>query len=257
MRYVRFETKTSEKKYGVLIEDKVKVVQGSIFEDHTISEEKYLLETVKLLAPVEPSKVLCIGLNYIDHAEEFGKPVPPEPLLFLKPSTSVIGPNERIIYPPQTQNLHYEVELTMVIGKIAKNVKRSEALGHVFGYTVGNDITARDLQKKDNQWSRAKGFDTFCPLGPWVETEIENPDNLKIELYLNGETRQQSNTHNMVFKCAELIEYLSSIMTLLPGDVILTGTPGGIGAMQPGDLVEAYVEGIGTLKNVVAVPKQE
>lgn len=231
----------------------MKVVQGSIFQDHTITNEEHTLHTVKLLAPVEPSKILCIGLNYIDHAQEFGKPVPPEPLLFLKPSTSVIGPNENIVYPPQTQNLHYEVELTIIIGRIAKNVKRAEALGYVFGYTVGNDITARDLQSKDSQWSRAKGFDTFCPLGPWVETEIHNQDNLKIELYLNGEIRQQSNTDNLVFKCADLIAYLSSIMTLLPGDVILTGTPGGIGSMQPGDIVEAYIEGIGTLKNTVVL----
>ncbi|KUO64117.1 MAG: hypothetical protein APF84_08390 [Gracilibacter sp. BRH_c7a] len=254
MRYVRFETRAGEKKYGVLSDDKIKVIQGSIFEDHSITEEAYPLYTVKLLAPVEPTKILCIGLNYVDHAKEFGKPVPDEPLLFLKPSTSVIGPEEKIIYPPQTQNLHYEVELAIVIGRTAKNIKRAEALEYVFGYTVGNDITARDLQSTDSQWSRAKGFDTFCPLGPWIETEINNQDNLDIKLYLNGEVKQNSNTNNLAFKCADLIEYLSAIMTLLPGDVILTGTPGGIGSMQPGDKVEAYVEKIGTLTNTIALP---
>lgn len=254
MKYVRFETKTGEKKYGVLRDDKIKVVEGSIFEDYRITDEAYSIHTVQLLAPVEPSKVLCIGLNYVDHAKEFGKPVPSEPLLFLKPSTSVIGPEENVIYPSQTQNLHYEVELAIVIGKSAKNVKSSEALEYVFGYTVANDITARDLQSTDSQWSRAKGFDTFCPLGPWIETDVKNQDNLDIKLYLNGEMRQNSNTNNLAFKCADLIEYLSGIMTLLPGDVILTGTPGGIGAMQPGDKVEAYVERIGTLVNTIALP---
>lgn len=254
MKYVRFETKSGEKKYGILRDNKIQVIQGSIFGDYSLTQEVYSIDTVRLLAPVEPTKVLCIGLNYVDHAKEFGKPVPSEPLLFLKPSTSVIGPEENVIYPPQTQNLHYEVELAIVIGKSAKNVKNSEALEYVFGYTVANDITARDLQSTDNQWSRAKGFDTFCPLGPWIETEVKNQDNLDIKLYLNGEMRQNSNTSNLAFKCAELIEYLSGIMTLLPGDVILTGTPGGIGSMQPGDKVEAYVEKIGTLTNTIALP---
>lgn len=252
MRYVRFETKEKLVKYGLLMNNMVRAVEGSIFDGPQETKEQYPLESVKLLAPVEPSKVLCIGLNYHDHAREFGLPVPPQPLLFMKPSTSIIGPEENIIYPPQTENLHYEVELVMVIGKKAKNVPREKALKYVFGYTVGNDITARDIQHKESQWTRAKGFDTFCPLGPWIETDIDNPDCLDIQLTLNGAVRQKSNTANFVFKSAVLIEYLSSIMTLLPGDVIMTGTPGGIGAMQPGDRVEASVQGIGTLGNRVA-----
>lgn len=221
---------------------------------HKITEDVYSVDAVRLLAPVEPSKVVCVGLNYVDHAKEFGMPIPSEPLLFLKPSTSIIGPEDNIIYPPQTQDLHYEVELALIIGKIARNISKQEALKYVFGYTVANDITARDLQNKDNQWTRAKGFDTFCPLGPWIETKISNQDNLQIELYLNGKLRQQSNTKNLAFDYADLIEYTSSIMTLLPGDVILTGTPGGVGAMKPGDKVEAYVENIGILRNIVALP---
>lgn len=252
MKYTRFKTPDNVVKYGVVEGNSVKAVEGNVFGEHKITDEKYDLKSVKLLAPVEPSKVMCIGLNYSDHAKEFGKPIPAEPLLFLKPSTSVIGPNDNIIYPPQTQNLHYEAELVIVIGKKAKNVSREEAFNYVFGYTIGNDITARDLQSKDNQWGRAKGFDTFCPLGPWVETEIEDPDNLDIKLVLNGEVKQNSNTSNLVFKCAELIEFLSGIMTLLPGDVIMTGTPGGIGPMQVGDKVEAYIEKIGTLVNTIA-----
>ncbi len=252
MKYVRFETKDQQVKYGVLNDEVINVVKGIIYEQHTVTEEKYLLSDVKLLAPVEPSKVLCIGFNYLDHAKEFGSPVPTEPLFFLKPSTSVIGPQEKIIYPPQTENLHYEAELAIIIGKRAKNVSRAEALGYVFGYTAGNDITARDLQKKDNQWSRAKGFDTFCPLGPWVETEVVNPDNLDIMLTLNGKIRQKSNTHNFAFICADLIEYLSSNMTLLPGDAIMTGTPSGIGSMAVGDIVEVTIQNIGTLQNTIS-----
>lgn len=253
MKYARFDTATGIK-YGVVKQDSISVVEGNIFGEHRMTEESYPLSEVRLLAPVEPTKVLCIGLNYRDHAVEFGLPIPPEPIFFLKPSTSVIGPDDDIIYPPQTQNLHYEAELAIVIGKTAKNVKESDAFDYVFGFTVANDITARDLQKKDNQWSRAKGFDTFCPLGPWIETEIGDVDDLEIKLYLNGELRQNSNTKHLVFKCSYLIEYLSSIMTLLPGDVIITGTPSGIGAMAEGDKVEAYVENIGTLRNGVALP---
>jgi len=252
MKYVRFATQDGTTRYGVIQDEMIKLVNGDIFSGHEITDKRYPLEEVKLLAPVEPSKVLCIGLNYVDHAQEFGSPIPPEPLLFLKPSTSVIGPQESIIYPPQTENLHYEAELAIVIGKRAKNVPRDKALEHVFGYTVGNDITARDLQKKDNQWARAKGFDTFCPLGPWIETDVGDPNNLDIMLELNNEIRQKSNTNNLAFKCEDLIEYLSSIMTLLPGDVILTGTPGGIGAMQVGDQVAATIQNIGTLLNTVS-----
>lgn len=258
MKYVRLETPLKTCCYGVVEGEKVRVIKGDIFSSDIpqLTDKQYTLQDVKLLSPVEPSKVLCIGLNYIDHAQEFGKPIPLEPLLFLKPPTSVIGPQAEINYPPQTANLHYEAELAIVIGKKAKNVKKEDASAYILGYTAANDVTARDLQQKDGQWSRAKGFDTFCPLGPWIETALKDPDNLDIKLTLNGETRQQSNTSMLVFKCAELVEYLSGIMTLLPGDVILTGTPGGIGAMEPGDRVEVHIEGIGSLVNTVVLAGQ-
>ncbi|RJE49327.1 MULTISPECIES: fumarylacetoacetate hydrolase family protein [unclassified Dehalobacter] len=251
MRFLRFKDAENQVRYGVLTGQMIRYVKGDIFGVYEVTDQICSLEDVQLLAPVEPSKVLCIGLNYRDHAIEFGKPIPAEPLLFLKPSTSVIGPEENIVYPPQTQNLHYEAELAIVIGKKAKNVAQSKAVEYIFGYTVGNDVTARDLQHKDGQWSRAKDFDTFCPLGPWIETDVADPDNLAVKLTLNGEVRQKSNTKNLVFRCFELVEYLSAIMTLLPGDVILTGTPGGIGAMNPGDRVEADIEKIGVLRNYV------
>lgn len=249
MKYVRFETGDKKIQYGVLREKIIQVVAGSIFSDHEITSEEVPLDTVRLLAPVEATKILCIGLNYVDHAKEFGKPIPVEPLLFLKPASSVIGPQGNIVYPPQTENLHYEAELAIVIGKEAKNISEDEAKEYIFGYTVGNDVTARDLQNKDGQWSRAKGFDTFCPLGPWIETEVHNPDNLDIRLNLNGIVKQESNTNNMVFNCSEILAYLSSIMTLLPGDVIMTGTPAGIGPMEVGDIVKVTIQGIGTLEN--------
>lgn len=251
MKFVRFLAQHKNAQYGIVEAGTIKAVTGDIFGRYELSGEQYALGEVKLLAPVEPSKILCIGLNYSDHAKEFGRPVPKEPILFLKPPTTVIGPVDDIIYPPQTENLHYEAELVIVIGKKAKNVPKEKAFTYIFGYTCGNDITARDLQSKDDQWTRAKGFDTFCPLGPWVETEIKDPDNLEIKLTLNGEVRQHSNTNLLFFKCAELVEYLSAIMTLLPGDVIMTGTPAGIGSMQDGDEVEVYLEGIGSLVNRV------
>ncbi|KUO64824.1 MAG: hypothetical protein APF84_18850 [Gracilibacter sp. BRH_c7a] len=252
MKYVRFQKADKTIKSGIVEGNSIKTVEGNIFGEHKVTDESYNLDDVKLLSPVEPSKLLCIGLNYSDHAKEFGKPIPEEPMLFLKPPTCVIGPEDNIMYPSQTQNLHYEVELVIVIGKEAKNVSEEKAFDYVFGYTVGNDVTARDIQFRDNQWGRAKGFDTFAPLGPWIETEIKDPDSLDVKLLLNGEVKQSSNTSNLFFKCANLISYLSGIMTLLPGDVIMTGTPGGIGPMQVGDKVEAIVDGIGTLKNYIA-----
>ncbi|MGI5901900.1 MAG: fumarylacetoacetate hydrolase family protein [Desulfitobacteriia bacterium] len=251
MRFTRFLPPGQTSQYGLVEEDIVKAVKGDIFSNYELSGEQFSINEVRFLAPVKPSKVLCIGLNYSDHAQELGLSVPEEPVLFMKPPTAVIGTDENIVYPTQSQNLHYEAELAIVIGKLAKNIKKGNAFNYIFGYTCSNDVTARDLQAKDGQWSRAKGFDTFCPLGPWIETEIRDPDNLEIKLMLNGKVRQHSNTKMLFFKCAELVEYLSSIMTLLPGDIILTGTPAGIGPMQPGDKVEVDIEGIGTLVNRV------
>lgn len=252
MKFVRFEDPDAKVKYGVVDGDNIHLIEGNIYKNFEISTESYPLGSVKLLAPVEPSKIICFGLNYRDHAEEIGEPLPKEPMFFLKPPTSVIAHNDSIIYPQQTQNLHYEAELVIVIGKKAKNVSRKNAFDYILGYTVGNDISARDLQGIDGQWGRAKGFDTFCPLGPWIETNIKDPNNLNIMLKVNGKVKQDSNTKNLYYKCAELVEFASQIMTLLPGDVILTGTPSGVGPLQVGDKVEAYIENIGTLENTVS-----
>ncbi len=208
----------------------------------------FTLEEVQLTAPCLPSKVVAIGLNYRDHAEELGLALPDEPILFLKPSTSVIGPGDKIVLPPQSKRVDYEAELAIVISKLARDVSHAKAHEYILGYTCLNDVTARDLQTKDGQWTRAKSFDTFCPIGPWIITDID-VSNLRIELYLNGETKQESRTSNLIFGPAELVEFISGIMTLNPGDVIATGTTSGIGPMKPGDTVEVRIEGIGSLIN--------
>lgn len=212
----------------------------------------FLLREVRLLAPCFPTKVVAIGLNYRDHAKELDMALPEEPLLFLKPSSSVVGPGDAIVIPHQSTRVDYEAELAVVIGKTARKVKRSEADQHILGYTCLNDITARDLQSKDGQWSRAKGFDTFCPIGPWIETELD-PGDLSIELLVNGSTKQASRTSHLAFSPVELVEFVSGVMTLFPGDIIATGTPAGIGPLAPGDTVEVRIEGIGSLVNVVQV----
>ena len=250
MRIVRFELQ-GRTGYGILSGEKIEVLWGTPYDGglaNTIGESVSLPE-VTLLAPCEPSKIVAIGLNYRDHAAEFGNPIPEEPLIFMKPSTAVIGPDEDIVYPEMSRRVDYEAELAVVIGKAARHVREADFRDYVLGYTCINDVTARDLQKQDGQWTRAKGFDTFAPLGPWVETAIADPNNLAIEGFLNGERRQHSNTSNLIFPVATLVSFISRIMTLLPGDVIATGTPSGIGPMRPGDVVEIRVEGIGTLKN--------
>jgi 2-keto-4-pentenoate hydratase/2-oxohepta-3-ene-1,7-dioic acid hydratase in catechol pathway len=211
---------------------------------------KYALDEIRLLCPSTPSKVVAIGLNYRDHAEEVGMPLPEEPLLFLKPSSSVIGPGDTIIMPSQSARVDFEAELGVVIGKTARNVSGREAQDCILGYTCLNDVTARDLQGKDGQWTRAKGFDTFCPIGPWIETDLD-PSDLAIELYLNGELKQASRTSNLIFDPVKLVEFITGIMTLFPGDVIATGTTSGIGPMKSGDTVEVRIEGIGSLINIV------
>jgi len=208
------------------------------------------LRDVELLAPVIPGKVVAVGLNYRDHAEEVGLPVPETPILFLKPATSVIGPNQTIRLPSSSRRVDYEAELAVVIGHRARRVSEDAARRYILGYTCLNDVTARDLQSKDGQWTRSKGFDTFCPLGPWIETELE-PSSLSVRLYLNGELRQSSNTTNLVFSVDRLVSFISEVMTLEPGDVIATGTPAGIGRMNPGDRVEVVIDGVGCLSNPV------
>ena len=199
-----------------------------------------------LRAPVEPYKILCVGRNYAAHAKELGNEVPVEPLLFLKPKTAIIGPGGVVRLPPESARVEHEAELGVVIGKTARHVSREHALDHVFGYTCVCDVTARDLQRKDGQWSRAKGFDTFCPCGPWIETNVD-PRGLRVRCIVNGATRQDGSTSQMVFDVAALIEYASRAMTLEPGDLLVTGTPEGVGPLAPGDALTVDIESIGAL----------
>jgi 2-keto-4-pentenoate hydratase/2-oxohepta-3-ene-1,7-dioic acid hydratase in catechol pathway len=220
------------------------------FVKPTFSGRRWPLADVRLLAPVLPTKVVCIGKNYADHAREMGGEPPADPVMFIKPSTSVIGPNAPIRLPADSSRVDYEGELAVVIGQPCKDVPAEKALSVVLGYTVGNDVTARDQQKADGQWTRGKGHDTFCPLGPWVETQLE-PDDLAIRTELGGEVKQESRTSMLLHDIPNLIEWITRVMTLLPGDVILTGTPAGVGPMTDGQSVSVTVEGIGTLTNPV------
>jgi len=232
--------------------DAVRVLRGTFFEDPLPTGEEIPLDDVRLLAPVLPSKVVAVGRNYAAHAAEFGGEVPEEPLIFLKPSTAVSGPGDPIPLPPISRRVDFEGELVVVLGRLARNVRAEEAFRHILGYTCGNDVTLRDLQKKDGQWTRAKGFDGSCPLGPWIQTELD-PTDVRIETQVNGETRQFATTADMVFGVATLLEFVTAFMTLLPGDVIMTGTPEGVGKLEPGDLVEVEIDGIGVLANRVEV----
>ncbi len=212
------------------------------------------LTDVKILTPCKPSKIVCVGLNYRDHAEELGMPIPEEPILFLKPSTSILAHGEDIIYPVHTNRVDYEAELAVVIGRRCRNVSPEETKRYILGYTCFNDVTARDLQKRDGQWSRAKGFDTFAPFGPFILTEDEAPEEFSIKLYLNGKLKQKGTTKNMIFPVSELVSFVSQVMTLLPGDLIATGTPPGVGPMNPGDEVAVEVSSVGRLINRVTSP---
>jgi len=213
------------------------------------------LTDVKLLAPAAPSKIIAIGLNYKAHAAEFGKPLPEEPMIFMKPSTAVIGPDDQVIYPAHmSHRVDFEGELAVVIGRTAKEVSSRDARDYILGYTCANDVTARDLQGKDIQYTRAKGFDTFAPLGPCIATDID-PLDVTIQTWLNGDLRQNTSTKDMIFNVYELVSFVSHVMTLLPGDVISTGTPPGVGKMRPRDVVEVRIEGIGSLRNTIAEGK--
>ncbi len=228
----------------------VRVLRGTFFQDPVPTGEEVPLDDVRLLAPVLPSKLVCVGKNYAAHAAEFGMTVPDEPLLFLKPSTAVIGPHDPIPLLPVSKRVDYEGELAVVIGTLARNIRAEDAYRVILGYTCANDVTLRDLQKTDDQWARAKGFDGSCPLGPWVETNLD-PNETRVWTRLNGDTVQSGESRDMVFGVATLVEYITSFMTLLPGDVILTGTPEGVGRLATGDVVEVEVEGVGTLSNPV------
>jgi 2-keto-4-pentenoate hydratase/2-oxohepta-3-ene-1,7-dioic acid hydratase in catechol pathway len=263
MRIVRFSAPVdlgvgTDPLFGVLNDqDSILVLRGDPIYSGIVPQDKSLkLSDVKLLAPVIPrSKVVCIGKNYADHAAEMGSDMPTEPIIFIKPNTSVIGPNETIIWPSMSERVDHEVELAIVIGRICKEVPAAKASDVIYGYTIANDVTARDLQKKDGQWSRAKGFDTFCPLGPWIETEFV-PKDQKITATLNGEIKQSSVLSEMTFKIPQIIEFVTNVMTLLPGDVILTGTPAGIGPMPAGASISVAIEGLGTLTNKVSARVQ-
>jgi 2-keto-4-pentenoate hydratase/2-oxohepta-3-ene-1,7-dioic acid hydratase in catechol pathway len=209
------------------------------------------LDRLDLLLPVIPGKIVAVGRNYADHAKELGNDTPTEPIIFLKPPSSLLDPEATIVRPPASQRVDFEGELVIVIGKQARNVQKAQWRDFVLGFTCGNDVTARDLQKKDGQWTRGKSFDTFCPLGPCIETDLD-PSNLRLSTRVNGQARQQESTALMIFDCAFLVEFVTAVMTLDPGDVILTGTPAGIGPMQSGDVVEVEIEGIGTLRNRVS-----
>jgi len=231
-------------------EDVVRVLAGTFFEDPLPTGEELVLNEVALLAPVLPSKLVCVGRNYAAHAAEFDLDVPEEPLLFLKPSTAVIGPGDPIRLLPISNRVDYEGELAVVIGRLARDVKSEDAYRYILGYTCANDVTLRDLQHTKDQWARAKGFDGSCPLGPWIQTEMD-PNDVRVETRLNGEIRQGGQTSDMVFGVGTLIEYITEFMTLLPGDVLLTGTPEGVGRLAAGDVVEVEVEGVGSLSNPV------
>jgi len=259
MRIVRFTPNESaglgsDPLFGVLNDkDELLVLKGDpLFQGIIPTQSTVALSEVRVLAPVLPrSKVLAIGKNYADHAAEMNSVVPDEPIIFLKPNTSVIGPEETITWPRMAQSIDYEGELAIVISRICKDVPQERYADVIFGYTIANDVTSRDLQKKDGQWTRAKGFDSFCPLGPWIETEFV-PAEQRITTTVNGEVKQSEPISSLIFKVPEIIEFASSVMTLLPGDVILTGTPAGIGPMPAGANVEITIEGIGTLKNKVS-----
>ncbi len=208
------------------------------------------LAEVQLLAPVEPSKIVCVGRNYAEHAAELGNAVPGEPLIFLKPPSALIGPDQAVVYPALSERLDHEGELAVVIGRRCRSVTEAAALHHVFGYTVANDVTARDLQKKDGQWARAKGFDTFAPVGPWIDTDYDPADRL-VRCWVNGELRQESTTALMVYSISRVIAHIARFMTLEPGDLILTGTPSGVGPVQPGDVMTVAIDGLGQLSNPV------
>lgn len=255
MRVARFAG-DDDPRFGLIGDENgvatVAVLKGDpLYAGIEFTGEKVPLEDVRLLAPVIPrSKVVCVGKNYAAHAAEMGGEAPAEPLLFLKPNTAVIGPGEPIFYPEQSRSVHFEGELAVVIGRICRDISPTDAAKVIFGYTIGNDVTARDLQKADGQWTRAKGFDTFCPLGPWIETDLDASE-ISVRTELNGEIKQDGNTRDLIHPIADVIAYISSVMTLLPGDVVLTGTPEGVGPMDVGDEVSVSIDGIGTLTNRV------
>jgi 2-keto-4-pentenoate hydratase/2-oxohepta-3-ene-1,7-dioic acid hydratase in catechol pathway len=253
MRIVRF-SRQGDVGFGILEGDTVAPIGPHPFGAFEYTGEPLEAGQVRLLAPVLPSKVVAVGRNYAEHARELGHEVPPEPVIFLKPSTSVVGPGDPIVRPVGVGRVDFEGELAVIVGKLVRRLAPEDAIQAVLGFTCANDVTARDLQQADGQWARAKGFDTFCPLGPWIETDLDSSD-LAISTLVNGEVKQQARTSQLERGVADLLAFVSRVMTLLPGDVLLTGTPAGVGPLEAGDRVEVEVEGIGVLANdVVAEP---
>jgi len=233
-----------------------RVFTGEVLDNHVhsvIGGREYKMEDVKIMPPCTPTKIVCVGLNYRDHAKELNQKIPDEPVLFLKPPSSLLADNDHIVYPKQSKRVDYEAELGVVIGRRTRHVKAEKANDHILGYTCFNDVTARDIQEKDVQWTRAKSFDTFSPIGPYIVTDID-PMSLAIRSRLNGTLKQDSNTKNMVFDVNSLVEFVSSVMTLETGDVIATGTPPGVGPVNVGDVIEVEIDKIGTLTNKVVAP---
>lgn len=251
MKFLRFNNAEGKPVFGKYLDGSVFEIEGNIFGQYRVTDTKYDYADITSLAPCLPTKIIAVGLNYEDHAREMNRTPPEDPMLFMKPSTAVIAHQKEIKYPAHMSNrVDYEGELGVVIGKRAHMVEKEQALEYVFGYTCINDVTARDLQAKDTQFTRGKGFDTFAPIGPFIETEVD-PADLPIKTFLNGEVKQNSSTKNLIFSVPELVSFISKVMTLLPGDIIATGTPSGISPMSPGDVVEVEIEGIGRLVNRV------
>jgi 2-keto-4-pentenoate hydratase/2-oxohepta-3-ene-1,7-dioic acid hydratase in catechol pathway len=256
MRIIRYSTNRRKAGYGWLLEDKVGPIKGDIFGSYQRGEARTSLEKVNLLPPAVPGKIICVARNYVAHAEEHHAPVPEVPALFLKPPSSLIGPGEAIVIPPQAIRVEQEAELAVVIGKAGRWISPEDAPKHVLGYTIANDVTERVFQRQDLLWTRSKGFDTFCPIGPWIETDFNTADAI-ISCRVNGNLRQMASTRDMVHLVERLIAFASSFMTLEPGDILLTGTPAGVSQLFPGDLVEIEIEGIGTLSNPVVEAEQD
>jgi len=255
MKYLRF-LQNGNVRHGLLEKDNIiREIVGDIFNNHKNTENVYSLSEITFLPPCMPTKIIAVGLNYFDHADEVQMKIPEEPLIFMKPPSTLIAHNDNIIYPKMSKQLDYEAELAVIIKNRIKNIEPKDVFKNILGYTCFNDVTARDLQKKDGQWTRAKSFDTFAPIGPFISTDL-NPDNLQIKLYKNGQLMQNSSTSNMIFKVDKIISFISKIMTLFPGDIVATGTPSGIGQLKEGDIVEVEIEGIGILKNNVFLEKE-
>jgi len=250
MRFVRYQPLRQPVRYGWVFEDRIGPIEGSPFGEFRRLDANLTFSQAHLLSPIEPGKIICVGRNYVEQTGEEDVEIPEIPLLFLKPPSSVIGHGQKIVLPPQSQQIEQESELAVVISRPGRWITPDLAMDYILGYTIGNDVTARDLQRRDGQGTRAKGFDTFCPLGPWLETEFDPSDAL-ITCHVNREMRQMASTRDMIFSIRQLIAFISSIMTLLPGDVLMTGTPAGQSRLAAGDIVEISIEGLGTLSNPV------